>query len=132
MPQTTFEITVNPVFDQTPVLNDISFDLPENSDVDTLVGTVTATDDDFGDSLSYTIINSLPEAAFTIGTTTGEIKVSASGPLDFETNPIFTLTVEVKNSGSLTDTAQVTINLEDVNEAPMIDPAGTVNVPKIR
>ncbi len=130
VPQTTFEITVNPVFDQTPVLNDTSFDLPENSDVDTLVGTVTATDDDFGDSLSYTIINSLPEAAFTIGTTTGEIKVSASGPLDFETNPLFTLTIEVEDSGSLTDTAQVTINLEDVNEAPVIDPAGPFNVPE--
>jgi hypothetical protein len=128
VPQTTFEITVNPVFDATPVLNDTSFDLPENSDVDTVVGTVTATDDDFGDSLSYSITNSVPEAAFTIEATTGEITVSDSDALDFETNPLFTLTIEVEDSGNLTDTAQVTINLEDVNEAPVIDPAGPFDV----
>jgi hypothetical protein len=128
VPQTTFAITVNPIFDETPVLNDTSFDLPENSDVDTVVGTVTAADDDFGDSLSYSITNSVPEAAFTIGAATGEIKVSDSGPLDFETNPTFTLTIEVEDSGNLTDTAQIAINLEDVNEAPVIDPAGPFNV----
>ncbi|MCA9954960.1 MAG: cadherin domain-containing protein [Anaerolineales bacterium] len=128
VPQTSFAITVNPVFDQTPVLNDATFDLPENSAVNTSVGTVTATDADFGDSLSYTITNSLPEAAFTIVTTTGEIKVSNSTPLDLETNPTFTLTLEVKDSGNLTDSAQVTINLLNVNEAPVIDPAGPFNI----
>ncbi|MCB8981162.1 MAG: cadherin domain-containing protein [Ardenticatenaceae bacterium] len=128
VPQTSFAITVNPVFDQTPVLNDATFDLPENSAIDTSVGTVTATDADFGDSLSYTITNSLPEAAFSIVTTTGQIKVSNSTPLDLETNPTFTLTVEVKDSGNLTDSAQVTINLLNVNEAPVVDPAGSFNI----
>lgn len=128
VPQTAFAITVNPVFDQTPVLNDAAFDLLENSAINISVGTVTATDADFGDTLSYTITNSLPEAAFTVVTTTGEIKVGNSAPLDLETNPTFTLTLEVKDSGNLTDSAQVLINLLNVNEAPVIDPAGPFNI----
>ncbi len=128
VPQTTFAITVNPVFDETPVLNDASFDLPENSVINTAVGTVTATDADFGDTLSYTITNTLPEMAFTVVTTTGEIKVSSSTPLDLETNPTFTLTLEVKDSGNLTDSAQITVSLQNVNEAPIIDPAGPFSI----
>lgn len=128
VPQTTFAITVNPVFDETPVLNDASFDLPENSAVNTAVGTVTATDADFGDTLSYTITNTVPEMAFTVVTTTGEIKVSSSTPLDLETNPTFILTLEVKDSGNLTDSAQITVSLQNVNEAPIIDPAGPFSI----
>lgn len=128
VPQTTFAITVNPVFDETPVLDDATFDLLENSVINTAVGTVTATDADFGDTLSYTITNTLPEVAFTVVTTTGEIKVSSSTPLDLETNPTFTLTLEVKDSGNLTDSAQITVSLQNVNEAPIIDPAGPFSI----
>ncbi|MBK8901373.1 MAG: cadherin domain-containing protein [Anaerolineaceae bacterium] len=130
VPETTFAITVDPVFDQAPVLSDTSFNLAENSSVNTTVGTVTATDSDFGDTLTYTITNSLPDDAFTIVTSTGEIKVSDSGPLDFETNPTFTLTVEVEDSGNLTDQATITINLQNVNEPPTITPAGPFSLPE--
>ncbi|MGH8525250.1 MAG: cadherin repeat domain-containing protein, partial [Gammaproteobacteria bacterium] len=41
--------------------------------------------------------------------------------LDFETNPSFTLTVQVQDAGGLTDTATLTVTLADGNEAPTAD-----------
>ena len=41
-----------------------------------------------------------------------------SAQLDFETTPVFSLAVTVTDSGGLTDTAAVTVNLTDVNEDP--------------
>ena len=48
-----------------------------------------------------------------------------SSQLDFETTPVFNLTVTVTDSGGLTDTAAVTVSLTDVNEAPVLNPAGS-------
>ena len=57
-------------------------------------------------------------AAFAIGATTGQITVGNSAVLNYEKTKIFTLTVEVSD-GSLSDTATVTINLNDVNDVPV-------------
>ena len=48
-----------------------------------------------------------------------------SAALDFETTPTFSLTVQVTDNGSpaLSGTATVTVNLTNVNEAPVVTPA---------
>ncbi|MGF1673794.1 MAG: DUF4114 domain-containing protein, partial [Rivularia sp. (in: cyanobacteria)] len=51
--------------------------------------------------------------AFTIDATSGEIIVNDSDDLDFETNPIFDLVVTVNDNTNLSDTANITINLQD-------------------
>ncbi|PNW58873.1 UNVERIFIED_CONTAM: hypothetical protein BEN50_05785 [Euhalothece sp. KZN 001] len=100
---------------ESPSLEDISFSLAENSSNGTSVGTLTANDPD-GDTLSYSILNS---SEFSINNQ-GEITVADSNALEFETNSSLSFNVEV-NDGNLTDSATVTVNLDDVNESPSLE-----------
>ncbi|WP_315859265.1 MULTISPECIES: FG-GAP-like repeat-containing protein [unclassified Cyanobium] len=104
---------------ESPKAQDATFTLPENSPNNKTVGTVSATDIDAGDTLTYAITagNSNPDGdsnlAFAIDSTTGEITVNDSNDLDFETTPTFNLSVTVTDSGGLSDTAAIRINLSD-------------------
>lgn len=100
-----------------PVVNDQIFSIPENSPNGTSVGTVTATDPDGETSFSFAISGGNTGGAFAINPSTGLITVSNSSQLDFETTPVFNLTVEVKDAAMAQDTAIVTINLTDVVES---------------
>ena len=86
----------------------------ENAAVDTSVGTVAANDDD---ELTFAITEVSRSDAFAINASTGAITVA--GALDYETTAAYTLTVSVSDE-SLTAAAEVTINVTDVNEAPVI------------
>ena len=111
-------ITVTAVND-APVVNDQSFSVSEAASNGTSVGTVLASDVDVGDTLGY----ALSAGPFAINATTGEITVN--GALDFDTTPSYTLTVTVTDNGAgtLSDTATITINVTDVNEAPTYNDA---------
>ena len=105
-----------------PVVTPATFSLAENSANATSVGTVTATDPDVpAQTLTFAITGGNTGGAFAINSGTGAITVSSSAALDFETTPSFGLTVQVTDNGSpnLSGTASVTINLTDVNEAPV-------------
>ena len=65
----------------------------------------------------------IPTGVFAIDSATGEIAVADSAQLDFETTPVFNLTVTVTDSGGLTDDAAVTINVTGDNEAPVASDA---------
>ncbi len=117
-----FTITVNDLVENTaPVVNDQSFAVDENSASDTVVGTVVASDGE-GDALSFSITGGNSSAAFAIGASSGIITVSNSQALNFEKTPSLALTVEVSD-GTLSDTATITVNLNDVDEntAPAIE-----------
>ena len=105
-----------------PAVTASVFSIDENSANNTVVGTVVANDQDIGDTLSYAITAGNTGGAFSIDAN-GQIKVANSTALDFETNPTFSLTIQVEDTGTLTDTASVTINLNDLNEAPTINDA---------
>ncbi|WP_170915459.1 cadherin domain-containing protein [Microcystis aeruginosa FBCC-A68] len=113
------------VQNSAPVLNDTTLTVPENSLLNTLVGTITATDAD-NNPLTYSITAGNPNldgdgiSAFTINNN-GQIRVADPDDIDFETNPNNPLTVTVSD-GSLTDTAIITVNLTDVNETPNSPP----------
>ena len=102
-----------------PVVTASAFSINENSANNTLVGTVVANDQDIGDTLSYAITAGNTGAAFSIDAN-GQIKVANSAVLDFETNPVFNLTIEATDDGTPTksDTTSVSISLNDVNDAP--------------
>jgi VCBS repeat-containing protein len=110
---------------ERPETQDATFTLPENSPTSTAVGTVTATDVEAGDTLTYAITagNSNPDGdsnlAFTINPTTGAITVNDRGDLDFETTPTFNLTVKVTDVGGLFDAAAIKVNLTNINESPI-------------
>ena len=78
----------------------------------------TGTDADRdGQGLTYSVAGSNTANAFTIDPVTGAITVSNPAALDFETTPLFTLTVNAID-GLLNDTAQITVSLVDANDAP--------------
>ncbi len=88
---------------------------------------VSATDAD-NDTLTYTL-SGRDAAAFTIDSTTGQLKAKAA--LDYETKSTYTVTVSVSD-GSLSDTITVTINVTDLNElstTPAICQVGDVIAP---
>ena len=121
IPQTTFLITVTPIFDQAPVVLDQVFSVPENSAMGTAVNTIVATDLDAGDSLTYTIVGGNVGSPFAVGSGDGAITVDSPTPLDFETNQSLTFTVKVEDMGTLTDTAVITVNITNQNEPPILN-----------
>ena len=97
-----------------PTIEAQTFSVAENAGVEAAVGTVAANDDD---ELTFAITEAYRSDAFAINVSTGAITVA--GALDYETTAAYTLTVQVSD-GSLTANAEVTINVTDVNEAPVI------------
>jgi PKD repeat protein len=101
-----------------PVVQDAVFEAEENSIRETYVGTVAATDPD-SDSLTYRIVAGDPNGAFAIDANTGDITVNDGTQLDYETIPVYTLTIEVSD-GTDRLNAVITINLTDVDENRLI------------
>ncbi|HVL14462.1 MAG TPA: cadherin repeat domain-containing protein, partial [Gemmata sp.] len=112
-----------------PVIADQQFSVDENSTGGAVVGTVTASDPD-GQPLAYSITGGSGAGLFTINQTTGQIQVLNSNTLNYEAQASYTLTVQVTDNGSpnLSHSATVTINLNDVNEAPTLTLAPTAAV----
>jgi hypothetical protein len=101
-----------------PTADAANFSLPENSPNGTAVGTVSGNDPDAG-GLSFAILDGNQDGAFLIDATTGEITVADSSALDFETSPSFVLTVAAIDEFGAYAAATVTIDLNNVNEAPV-------------
>ena len=77
-----------------------------------VVGTLSATDPDDGDTQSYTV----SDARFEV--VNNELRLKAGESLDHETESSIEITVTVTDSGGLTDTENFTLEVTDVNEAP--------------
>ena len=120
----TVTIIVNSVND-APIVQGATFSVPENSPVNTPVGTVNANDND-GDDIEFSIVGGNTGGAFSINAATGQIRVANPAALDYETTPTFSLTIRVEDSED-EDEATVTINLTDTNEPPVINATGTLN-----
>ncbi len=99
---------------QAPAIAAQSFSIEENVATGTEVGTVVATDPE-GATLTFTITSGNTGNGFAIDSQTGILTVGSPEALDFETNPVFELTVEVSD-GELSASATITINLIDVEE----------------
>ena len=77
---------------------------------------VAATDADSGDPLTYSL-GGTDAASFSIDDTNGQLQTSAA--LDFETKASYSVTVDVSDGKGDSDAIDVTINVTDVNEAPV-------------
>lgn len=111
---------INPA-NQAPLAVNASIAIDENAQSATLVHTVAATDAN-ANALLFSITKGNIGSAFSINPATGEITVSNAAALDFETNPVFTLLVQVSD-GNIYDNAVITVTLTDLNEAPMVQDA---------
>jgi len=119
-------ITVNLAnVNEAPIVGAHTFSLAENSANATPVGTATYTDPDAGQTHVFSITAGNTGGAFAINSSTGAITVANSAALNYETNPSFSLTVQVTDNGSPVQSGSgtITVNLTDVNEAPVVSPA---------
>lgn len=125
----TIEVTISiGDVNEAPTFNDgedTSRSIDENSPSGTPIGTpISASDVDDGDVLTYTMTGT-NASSFTIDSGTGQISTSA--PLNFEETNTFSVTVTVTDNGgpagpsggTLSDTIPVTINVNDINDAPV-------------
>lgn len=116
-------ITINPLNDNTPVLGDTTITLPENSSPSDLFNLV-ASDSDLSSSFVYGLINGNLGNAFSISTT-GMISLDSS--LNFEVTPSYVLEVYAISQGD-TVTARVTVNVSNINEAPVLSVVGQLSI----
>ncbi|NLG96041.1 MAG: tandem-95 repeat protein [Chloroflexi bacterium] len=125
----TFNIMVMEENDP-PQVNPATFTIDENSALGAEVGTVTFSDPDPGQTHTFAITGGNTNGAFAINNS-GLISVAYPAALNFEQTPIFYLTVAVTDSAlpPAVGWANITIRLNDVNDAPVVDPA-TFSLPE--
>ena len=123
----TITVNVTDVNEFTPVANDATVSLAENSANTTSVHTVVATDADPSATLTYSITAGNGAGVFTIDANTGEITVLDNTNLNRENVASFALTVQVSD-GTNTDTATITVNVTDVNEFTPVANDATVSL----
>ncbi len=112
-------VNVNNLNDNAPVYTAAtSLNASENQ---TSAFTVTATDAD-GSALTYAISGGADQSSFTINATSGVV-VFNTAP-DYETKTSYALTVDILD-GVFTVSTDVSINITDVNEAPLISSSST-------
>lgn len=115
--ESTFRVTVE---NFRPTIRAQILTVAEDAVSGDLVGTIQGSDSD-GDDLSFVIMGGNEAGAFVINQDTGELRVSPAARLDFETTPGYSLLVAVTDARHLefVSTANVSINVNDVNEAPV-------------
>ncbi|XP_070819255.1 protocadherin gamma-A11-like isoform X27 [Chaetodon trifascialis] len=118
-------VTVLDANDNAPVFEQALYkaSLPENSALDTVVVTVSASDADEGVNgevtYDFSRISERAKKVFSLNSKTGEIKVI--GPLDFESNSKYEMRIDAKDGYGLSSDSKVMIDVTDVNDnAPVI------------
>ncbi|MDC8448276.1 MAG: DUF4347 domain-containing protein [Nitrospira sp.] len=113
----TVDVTVTPVNDAPTDLALSANTVAENAATGTVVGTVSGTDPDAGDTKTYSLTDNAG-GRFAINSATGVITVANGTLLDYESTPSHDVIVRVTDSGGLTYDEMFTINLTNVNDAP--------------
>ena len=113
-------VNVNDLNDAPTAITPTSFAINENTDTTsgTSVGTFATTDPDSGETFTYSIQGGPDAANFSIGGALNDELILTDGVLDFETKPSYTVTVRVTDSGGLTHDESITVNVNDLNDAP--------------
>ncbi|MGI9415267.1 MAG: cadherin domain-containing protein, partial [Hyphomicrobiales bacterium] len=91
----------------------------ENAAAGTIISALSATDEDLGETFTYQILND-PSGNFqvTTGKGAGNLAVAPGATLDFELADSHDILLQVTDSAGNTYQETVTINVNDVNEAP--------------
>jgi hypothetical protein len=121
---------------EAPVLASDSFSIKENSDVATEVsGTASlVTDEDIGDAHTYAIVSQDPANIFRITPNTGQLEVKTV-TINFEATPQLVVKVRVTDRGGYSCTTRTTrsrwvVNVQDVQEAPVLADTTMLNLPE--
>jgi len=112
--------TVTVIDNTAPTITSVTtINVTENT---TAVMTVTATDTDIGDILTFSISGGTDAAKFTIDANTGELKFITAPdyeiPTDGDLNNIYMLNITVTDAGKLFDTKAISVIVGNINDAP--------------
>ncbi len=112
--------------DHAPVFGDgesTAREVPENSGAGVNVGAAVEATDGDSDTLTYTLTGT-DSVFFGIHEGTGQITTQETS-YDFESKPQYAITVTASDTHGNTDSIAVTINLTDVNDAPVFTEGDT-------
>ena len=113
---------------EAPTVADQALSVDENRANGTFIGSVSASDSDAGDVLTFDVTGGSGSTAFEVDAGSGAIIVADSLQLDFESAKSLTLQILVTDGGGLTDSAVITVKLNDINEAPKASDDHSVTV----
>jgi len=111
-----FTITVGDANEAPYDLAIYGTDVVETAADGTVIGLLSASDPDAGDTLSYSLAG--PSALFEV--VDHELRVRSGATLDFETAAFHDLTILATDANGLSSSLAVTINVADGNDAPSI------------
>ena len=122
----TIDVTdVDEINNTAPVFTDgttTTRAVAENMAPGTNIGEPVAATDANNDTLTYSLVGT-DAALFSIVSTTGQLQTRTA--LDYETKNSYSVRINVSDDGSLTDSITVTINVSNVNEAPIFTEGAT-------
>ena len=120
-------ITINDINEAPVVTSGQSFTIAEDLVGGSVIGNVTATDQDAGATLSNWIITSGNTGnAFSINSISGILITTSGFVLDRETTPTYTLGIQVSDGTLNSSVETITINISDINDTPPVVTAGQV------
>ncbi|MFZ4068935.1 MAG: cadherin domain-containing protein, partial [Caulobacterales bacterium] len=96
----------------------------ENAIAGVSVGTMSASDPDAGDLLTYSLVTGA--SRFAIDSASGQITVAANANLNFEQQSAHIVRVRVTDSEGLFRETDITVALNDVNDAPVVTSPASV------
>ena len=125
-------ISVTDINDNAPIITaDQTFTIDENSENGISFGTVGFDDLDITDAVNtfaWQIDGGNTNSAFSIDSDDGELRVATSSELDHESTPSYTIKLTVNDGQQDSAEADITIKVNDVNEAPVINSASVNEV----
>ena len=115
----TFTIRIVNVNDQPRNLQLSSFTLKENSSASTVIGTLSASDEDVGQRLTFQLSNNAGGRFVIINN--NQVARGKSGSIDYEEATSYDIEVQVKDDGkpSMSASKNFTIQILNVNEPPV-------------
>ncbi len=111
-------VNVQRLNNDAPIVEDQVFAISENITTGTILGKIIATDNE-GDLIRYYGSSAADTSVISINELTGELMVKDSTYFDFESNISLDLNVIVSDP-YYESTALITVNISDINEAPVI------------
>ena len=84
------------------------------------LATLLASDEDFGETFTFTIVGGPDAALFTIGGAFNDELTISDGLLDHERQSEYNVVVRVTDSGGAFYDEQVTVTIDDINDAPVL------------
>jgi hypothetical protein len=108
----SFSITINDVNDAPTAITLSASAIDENA-TGAVVGDLTTTDEDDGDSVTYTL-SGADAASFEI--VNGQLKLKSDVSADHETQTSYSVTVTATDSGELTTSQDFTVTVNNLND----------------